>query len=117
MNPLAQHIYDILKQRVPCAAAQELVTYQDLVRQLRKQHGYRLSVRTTRLHVALGEVVDHCHALCLPALAALVVRKNCSTPGPGYYPRAHPGIPPGDWAALMRAWGGEVVQARATIYP
>ncbi len=117
MNPLAQQIYDILKKRVPCAPAQELITYKALVAQLRAQHGHRLGVRSKPLHAALGEVVIHCRALKLPALAAIVVRKDTWVPGPGYYPLAHPHIPQDDWALLMQEWGSEAVQVRQTQYP
>lgn len=121
MNPLAQHIYDCLKSLPVPRPAPGTITYGDLVHALQAAHpgAYNgLLPRHRRLHVALGQVVDHCHqSLHLPAASALVVNNVTGVPGDEYYPRAHPHLPQDDWPILATAWAAEVIAARSTTYP
>ena len=115
LNVLAAAIYEILQAMVPNPNAE--ITYAELVNQLGPMPppNQNLQARDARLDVALGELVHACRQLGLPAISALVVRNDDRSPGPGYYPVAHPQV--GDMAAAMIAWGNEIALVRATAYP
>lgn len=116
ISRLASEIYQILRTLVPRPDAE--ITYANLVAQLgpMPQPNEELHPRHPRLHEALGEIITECRSNDLPVLPAIVVRKKCRTPGPGYYTTAHP-EDAHDIACSMIAWGKEVLDVRQTTYP
>lgn len=120
MTTLAEAVYQILRTRVPCAVGQDLITYGELCARLHTQHGSTYShihPRSVDLHSALGEIVAGCQNRQLPALPAIVVREDWRTPGPGYYPTAHPLVSSDDIPLQMAIWGLEAIRVRGTTYP
>lgn len=64
----------------------------------------------------MAELVAWSHANGLPAIAALVVRRDRGIPGDGYYGPAH-GMQPWPRLPAALAWAREVVAACAATYP
>lgn len=116
LSPLADAIYRILQPRVPALSPE--ITYEDLVARLPAlPPPYSgVDVQDRRLSDALGEIVIACRAKGLPALAAIVVRKDTRMPGDGYYPVAHPAAG-NDRVLQVLAWGNEMLLARKTQFP
>jgi len=116
LSPLADAIYDILQPRVPSLSPE--ITYEDLVARLPAlPPPYSgVDVQDSRLSDALGEIVTACRAKGLPALAAVVVRKDTKMPGNGYYPVAHP-TAGDDRVQQAIAWGNEMLMVRKTRFP
>ena len=115
MSPLANAIYQILRAQVPSEDGR--INYQRMVEQLPAQHGIT-SPNDARLNSAYSEITDACRQNGLPAIMAILVRLDengeLGTPGPGYYPAAHPGM---NRADAFIAWALEYEQARLTVYP
>ena len=106
MSPLAVKIYRTLRLRARTRKDPQL-SYSHLCRALAKR-GVRIHHRDRRLASALGEVVEFCRGLRLPALPALVGRADDrQMPGKSYYPVAHPQQRK-NTATLAVAWGNEV---------
>jgi hypothetical protein len=116
LSPLAQAIYAILQPRVPSWTPE--IAYEDLVARLPPlPPPYDdIDVRDPRLSDALGEIVVACRAKKLPALPAIVVRKDTRMPGIGYYPVAHPAAA-GDRVQEALAWGNETLVVKKTPFP
>jgi hypothetical protein len=117
MSELAREIYAILRGLIPDSRAR--ITYQELVEELGPlpPPNGGLHWRDPRLDEALGELVTACRAVGLPAISAIVVRAQEDSPGPGYYPLAHPDEwDAGELQALI-AWGHEREQVRQTTFP
>jgi hypothetical protein len=116
MSRLASRVYRVLRGLVPDQDAE--ITYADLVLQLGKMAppNQDLRPRDKRLADALGEIVAECRSRKLPVLSAIVVRRQCRTPGPGYFRTVHPDVAH-DTARAMIAWGNEVLKVRRKAYP
>lgn len=121
LSVLAQAIYAILRKRVPDPSPRALITYEDLVTQLGPMPppNQDLRYKDFRLDKALGELVIACRKRGLPAISALVIRKDKDkrNPGDGYYPLAHPA----EWAKgpleAEVAWAQELIIVQNTAYP
>lgn len=73
--------------------------------------------RLARLHdAALGEIVQACRSRGLPALAAIVVRRDLRVPGDKYYAVAHPHAR-GDRPTEMLGWVYEFWAASSQRFP
>jgi hypothetical protein len=85
MSPLADTVYDILRQRTRLAEGR--ITYAQLAEQLRDacDDFFHIHHRSRQLYAALGEVGRECRRLKLPPLPALVVRADTHRPGEAYY--------------------------------
>lgn len=116
LSPLAKAIYDILQPRVPSWSPE--ITYEELVALLPPLPApyTDISVYDPRLSAALGELVAACRTKNLPALPAIVVRKDTGMPGVGYYPVAHPTAGK-DRVLQVMAWGNEMLKVKATPFP
>src|SRR5262245_9118556 len=90
MTPLAEAIYDILRQRTE--EADPRITYAKLAARLRELSDDFEGAhhRNPQLYAALGEVGAECRRLGLPCLAALVVRADSRRPGAAYYEAMSP---------------------------
>src|SRR5262245_50478954 len=67
------------------------LSYTDLAQRLAQERAFlTMHARNRRLYVALGEVVDRCRKRSLPAIPAIVWRRDLRRPGASYYPRARP---------------------------
>jgi hypothetical protein len=120
MGRLAALFYAILRTRVP-SARDARISYTDLLTLLPNEFAYldlENPQHRNEVSEALGEVVAACRAANLPALSALVVRRDreaLTSPGPGYYPFAHPNA--GDRLMQEIAWGQELAAAQRAEYP
>ena len=115
MSPLAQAIYEVLRQRT--AMPDPRITYAELAEQLRDASGEFEYVhhRSQELYAALADVGKECRRLRLPPLPALVVRADTGRPGAAYYKGKCSGaVPPGDPAA---GWRQDLEAVRRATYP
>ncbi len=115
MSPLAEIVYDILRQRV--TTADPRITYAELARQLRDVSNdfETITHRSQQLYAALCEVGDECRRLRLPLLPALVVRADTRRPGDAYYEGTCGGaVYKGEKVA---AWRRELEAVRRADYP
>lgn len=115
MSPLAEIIYDILRERV--ALDDPRITYGELAEQVRdagEEFEY-VHHRNRQLYVALTEVGGECQRLRLPPLPALVVRADTRRPGDAYYEGKCSGaVYRGERIA---GWRRDLEAVKATAYP
>ena len=113
MSPLAEVIYDLLRQRT--AQEEPRITYAELAEQVRyagEEFEY-VHHRNRQLYVALTEVGAECRRLELPPLPALVVRADTGRPGDAYY-EGKRGVYRGQRIA---SWRRDLEAVKGTIYP
>lgn len=86
MSKLANEIYRLLLRRL--RTRKPSISYSELADQVsRKIPTHR---RSAKFHAALGEVTVTCRRHKLPAIAAIVWRRDTSRPSDGYFIVAHP---------------------------
>lgn len=92
MSPLAEAIYEILRNRT--SLPDPRITYSELAERLRdvSEDFEYMHHRSRPLYTALWEVGAECRRLDLPLLPALVVRADTRRPGETYYGGKDPGI-------------------------
>ncbi len=117
MKPTTDPTSDPTSDTALTALARE--TYRQLVRRLRARHGsitygelaavvsHKIPIhpRSSKLHLALGEVTEACRSRELPLLPAMVWRNDTKRPSDGYFRAAHPRSR--SYKAQLAAWEHE----------
>jgi len=115
MSPLAEVIYDILRQRT--SQEDPRITYAELAEQVRdagEEFEY-VHHRNRQLYVALAEVGAECLRRKLPPLPALVVRADTRRPGEAYYEGKCGGTVYRD--QKIAGWRRDLEAVKAASYP
>jgi len=115
MSPLAEIVYDILRQRT--ALADPRITYAELAEQVRDAGAdfEDINHRSRQLYAALGEVGAECLRLQLPPLPALVVRADTGRPGDAYYEGKCSGVV--YRGERIAGWRSDLEAVKGTAYP
>jgi hypothetical protein len=114
MTPLAEIIYDILRERT--SLEDPRITYAKLAEQVRdsgEEFEY-VHHRNRQLYAALTEIGAECRRLRLPPLPALVVRADTGRPGDAYYEGTCGGVYRGERIA---SWRRDLEDVKGTTYP
>lgn len=113
MTPLAEAIYEILRQRL--SANDPRITYAELARALRGVaiDFERMTHRSKELYTALWEVGGLCRREKRPPLPALVVRADSRRPGDAYFD----GTDLTHRDERIAAWQADYDAVRAATYP
>lgn len=115
MSPLADLIYNILRQRT--ALDDPRITYGELAEQIRdggEEFEY-VHHRNRQLYAALVEVGGECRRLDLPPLPALVVRADTRRPGDAYYEGTCSGVV--YRGERIAGWRRDLEAVKGTEYP
>jgi hypothetical protein len=115
VSPLAEAIYEVLRQRL--SLADPRITYAELTGQLRDTSADFEFIyhRSRELYEALAEIGRECRRLRLPPLPALVVRADTRRPGAAYYVgRCSGGASRGEGVA---AWRRDLEAVKGASYP
>jgi hypothetical protein len=115
VSPLAEAIYEILRQRT--ARDDPRITYKELAEALRdSSEAFEYAHhRNPQLYAALGEIGRECRRVRLPPLPALVVRADTRRPGEAYYAGKCARIV--YKADKVTAWRRDLEAVKQTTYP
>jgi hypothetical protein len=115
MSPLAEAIYEILRQRL--SETDPRVSYAELAEVLRDLSTDFEAIyhRSQQLYAALGEIGQECRRLRLPPLPALVVRADTRRPGAAYYEGRCSGLM--YHGERVAAWRRDLEAVRQATYP
>jgi hypothetical protein len=114
MSPLAEAVYEILRNRL--SLAEPRISYAELAAALRDvaEEFEFVYHRSRELYAALGEVGKECRRLRRPPLPALVVRADTRRPGEAYYDGKRAGVYKDDCIA---DWKKDLEAVKKAKYP